>query len=58
MDATLKVAKVMLYTQLQSWTPPALHTLPPPPTPTLISLGEFEVGREGRKHLFKEVTLI
>ena len=50
MDATLKVVKVMHYTQLQSWTPPALHTLPPHPTP--ISVGKFEAGKEGRKHLF------
>lgn len=59
MDATLKVVKVMHYTKLQSWTPPAYTHFPLPRTPpTLISVGEFEVGREGRKHLFKEGTLI
>ena len=57
MDALLKVVKDMHYTQLQSRTSPALHTLSPSPTPpTLISFGEFEVEREGRKHLFKEGT--
>ena len=29
-----------------------------PPPPTLISVGEFGVGREGRKHLFKEETYL
>ena len=46
--------KVVHYTQLQSWTPPALHThTPPPPIPMLISVDEFKGGREGRKRLFK-----
>ena len=59
MDALLKVVKDMHYTQLQSRTSPALHTLSPSPTPpTLISFGEFEVEREGRKHLFKEGTYL
>ena len=41
--------KVVHYTQLQSWTPPALHTPPPPCSSLLMSLKGG--GRAGSAYL-------